>query len=670
MTRDSGDFGFQYGTEYIRFTNCTINTANANFVFGDTTNDKTLVFENTDVILTGTRTNALFSFLVAKNVNITFDGNSSIVGNPGTWYTVKDGVTLNDGAVTINFENGFTLFNGTELPTVDAANEGKIIVNAGELNYVDYLIKVFDKNGNLVTGFIDPVIVGGKDGVLDYVPNGGKIVLYADATAGTIHTFQDYSLTIDLNGHKLTFTTATNMQLGYDSSGSWKERQITFTSSNGRGTIDATKRTGNTFQARPGSVVLFENLDITIGGNLFNDGGAKSITMRNCTLTGKNFANSSGIGGGLGVTRFDERTYTFDNTELYGVTVVLNYPNVIDNLTINFMNGCILDNAYANMFQFGNGTVNAQGTKKVNISADTKFTNFNLDLVKVIGTDATVTLNVLDGETPVTDYAVWSSGEYYVIGEKTTVTGFSANLTLYSDFNLNFFGADNIVGVYYNGALLESMSYEDKTKYTLKGITPDTAADTLKFIVAVQVGEEICYMPLNYSVLKYAEKAVGDGTVVNTGTQLVSAVMNYVKAAYVYTGKAAPEFTGVAYDVAVTDPTGFAHSAISGVQLVLDTEIGVRFNLDASYNGTVKIGDATYEVVNGEIAEGVNYVVYNARAYQFANGGIAVADAETTAVYTLADYVAWAKTTEDTNLVNLVKALYEYSYLANEYKNN
>ena len=227
-----------------------------------------------------------------------------------------------------------------------------VVLSALGHNYVDdictrcdeervYPIVAYDKDGNVVKKWETTHI---EDGTLDYLSDGSKIVLNADVTAGSIHTYRDYSLTIDLNGHKLTFTNSTNMQLGYSMSGSWYERVITFTSSSGRGVIDATKRTGNAFQARPGSIVLFENLDITFGGNGFNDGGAKSITFRNCNVNGNSgryIANTDGLGSH---TEGVERIYTFDSTTVNGIGIFYNSLNMIDVISVNLLNGSVIDN--------------------------------------------------------------------------------------------------------------------------------------------------------------------------------------------------------------------------------------------------------------------------------------------------------------------------------------
>ena len=265
-------------------------------------------------------------------------------------------------------------------------------------------------------------------------------------------------------------------------------------------------------------------------------------------------------------------------------------------------------------------------------------------------------------------------GYSYYVGKITVNSGdFQANLTLHSDFNLNFHAnKDTILAVYYNGTALELVDYGGMAVYSIKDIRPDTAAEALEFVVWVKQGEVIYKVPLTYSVLKYAEAVVGDGTVVNTGTKLVSAVMNYVKAAYEYVGKTAPEFEGVTYTApTVTTPDSFSHLAIKGVQLSLDTEIGVRFNLNSAYTGALTVDGATYQIVGGKLdGTNVDYVVANVRAYEFADKGIEVSDTSDSAVYTLAHYVTYAKGENNANLEALVTALYEYSYYANEYKNN
>jgi hypothetical protein len=242
-----------------------------------------------------------------------------------------------------------------------------------------------------------------------------------------------------------------------------------------------------------------------------------------------------------------------------------------------------------------------------------------------------------------------------------------ANLTLYTDFQLNFFANRDIIkGITLNGENLEATEFEGDDKYTIKNITPDVAAENLQFYVYVLDGGKEYILPLTYSILKYSEQIMKTSDA--DAKALVSAAMAYVKAAYVFTEKAAPEFTGVEITAAENNESAVTNltSAIKGAQLNLDSGFKLRFNLKSEYSGPLVVNGATYTVNNGKVGE-LAYVEVNLRAYQLVNP-VTVSDGKTTATYGIANYAKSSVVTADANLKALADALYTYATYANAYK--
>lgn len=405
LTKDR-DFVYGAGGDLVKFTNCTFNSQNGNpFKFSYTTAAGGLtgkfIFENTDLNFASSPTNYLFYFNETKwgnsSFDIFFDKDSSINGIECMLCHFNEGSEDNTAQVfnnqhTVTFEEGFT-YNGSnkveDLPTQYSikhfgSSESELcraddaIMKYSNIASVEppvdpdppvdpnppvdpdppvgpnppeepdpelpeFPIIAYDKDGEIVKKWTTNHI---SDGIIDYVPSGGTIKLFANATFGNIHTKEGWSLTFDLNGFKFTSVQTANNQLGYAMSASWNERVVKFISSAPeRGTIDATKNTINLLQARPGSIVLFENLNIYLGGNMFNDGGAKSITFKDCYVetTGGVIAGSSGLGtGASGV----DRHFVFDNTVTKNLSfVTLSHKDQLDYVYITMMNGSVIDNS-------------------------------------------------------------------------------------------------------------------------------------------------------------------------------------------------------------------------------------------------------------------------------------------------------------------------------------
>ena len=257
-----------------------------------------------------------------------------------------------------------------------------------------------------------------------------------------------------------------------------------------------------------------------------------------------------------------------------------------------------------------------------------------------------------------------------VAGEKPILAqgDFTANLTLYTNFNLNFFAnAEVIKGLYANGVQIESVIKAGKTAYVLE-VPVDEAADNIALTVVILVDGETYLYNLNYSIVTYANQIM-EGEYSEASKLLVSAAINYVQQAYWYTEKGyvdfiyADNFMPVENNADAIETIG---NAISGVQLDLATGYKLRFNLNSAYTGTLTVGDATYEVVQGKVGE-LAYVEANLRAYELA-GDVVITDATGNYTYSLANYAKSDVVVNDYNLSELANALYTFASYAAAYK--
>ncbi len=541
--------------------------------------------------------------------------------------------------------------------------------------------------------------------------NGSTIKLYDDITYGVLSTFSDYALTFDLNGHTMTAATNINIELGRGQEGSpadgiswlWApNRVIRFISSNGRGKLVSTNTQWGAFQARPGTQVYFENLDITIDRYLFNDGGAQLFSLKNCSLHslyGKWISSCSGVDGGADTV---ERHIIIDNSVLKNCGLAELYMNVADaNFTYTIMNGSVIDNSLP-MVKIINdgGAPSAATTRKFNIDVDTKFTNGSVDNLVSIGTTAAqyhaVNVNwfgsIDDFTNPGTaldtaGYAAYAGGKlnidtlyedvtYYCFRERPAIgNALQANLTLKTNFNLNFYADPAVIkGIYLGGNLLEATEWDGLDKYTVP-FAAHEAANNLTFTVVANLGGEDYTLTLNYSVLAYANQLMAQ-TQSESEKALIKSVIAYVKEAYAYaalsdsTVVAPAELVAFDSDVeaAENNATPYTHltSAILGAQLKLDSAVKLVLNLDDSFSGTVRVNGVAYVVENGALADGSESIFFELRAKELYNTPIVIATDSESAEFTLAGY-AKRDAVAQSSAKALVDALYTYTYYANAF---
>ena len=285
-------------------------------------------------------------------------------------------------------------------------------------------------------------------------------------------------------------------------------------------------------------------------------------------------------------------------------------------------------------------------------------TGSGTDSFRVIVADGQVMMQTegIEGYAYLADRAPLASGELTV------------NLTLYSDFTLNFFAdPDRVKSILLSGVELVGSKYGDSMKYAVSGITPDTAAEDLSFTVVIEKDGVTYTVPLAYSVLTYAS-AVMKADVSDGAKQMVSAAMDYVKAAYSYVGNDPFTFEGCEYAKVENDATEVTDitDAIVGVRFALDTSFKLRFRIAEGYEGPLYVNDYSYYVIDGKIGA-VDYVEVELRAYQLPSSVI-ISDGDETVLFGLANYANSASVEENTELKALVDALYTFGVYARSYR--
>lgn len=254
-----------------------------------------------------------------------------------------------------------------------------------------------------------------------------------------------------------------------------------------------------------------------------------------------------------------------------------------------------------------------------------------------------------------------------VADKKTSIgSALQSNLTLYTNFELNFFADPSVVKeLYLGGERLVGEAVGNKIKYTIP-VSADMAAEALELVIIVTADGNTYAYAAEYSVIKYAEQIIASDYS-DASKQLISAAMDYVQAAYAYAGKTAPQFEGVEYDsyTAEADKPEMTE-AIKSAQLDLDSGFKLRFNITAGYTGTVVVDGVSYEVVDGAY-NGITYFEVDMRAYALFNTAVEITADGVTGAYSLANYVVFANGVGGT-LSDLANALYTYAAYANAYK--
>lgn len=310
---------------------------------------------------------------------------------------------------------------------------------------------------------------------------------------------------------------------------------------------------------------------------------------------------------------------------------------------------------------------------------------------------------------------VWLAGElpeapattdkYFYTGITTVVAGesydfklssapadfiVSMNMSLQSDFNVNFYvptTATGIASFIVNGeevAVADAIIYNDSYyKLSITNIAPALSSGKFTLVIVFENGETLT---IAYSIAQYAKKVITTTTSEESKKLMVN-LLKYMEYAHVYAGtnnSVAYEEIGAVLDTyysyagaAVVErekaDTSAVSDAIESAQLYLDSALNFRFNLKAGYTGTVtfKSGDSVVlelNVVDGKHGENgeLDYVDISRKAYDMLDG-ITIVTAGGEVTYTLANYYTGAVTAQG-DLTSLLNSLYAYCECAREYQ--
>ncbi|MBQ7363502.1 MAG: hypothetical protein IJW48_03510, partial [Clostridia bacterium] len=445
--------------------------------------------------------------------------------------------------------------------------------------------------------------------------DGSVIKFYDDAEISALATFYDYDLTFELNGFTVTYTNGSSLQFGkgeyanieQNISGKVLPRTIIFKNGNLNFTLAS-----SALQPRPGTELYFEKVDINTHQHLLNDGGATVVSLKDCTVKAANGANIATRAVGVADT---DAEYIIDNTKLINFAVLNVSGARAYDVTLTIKGGSVLDNRYVILRTEGDTSTGADETPMKNatvkIALDTKFIRgYDVPYVVVGGTNNTATISFyedIDGEAVGngSDYALYLAGnlaldedtnvDYYMLAARPTVgNALRVNLSLFTDFNVNFFANGGVEGILRDGTALTATTYVDgENSYDKYVITLNAheAADAVSLVVLYNDGEKTFYLPLEYSVLTYANKLVATDGVSAEAVTLAKAAVAYIKEAYYIANADVESYTLpadlAAFDSAVTP----ADAGTAELTTLTEAVASVRFELESSVNLVLTIAN-------------------------------------------------------------------------------
>ena len=220
---------------------------------------------------------------------------------------------------------------------------------------------------------------------------------------------------------------------------------------------------------------------------------------------------------------------------------------------------------------------------------------------------------------------------------------------------------------------------DGKTYYLVRIELPAAeAARAVKLVATVSIGEKIATGTFTFSIPTYAQKVITTGNEIET--TLVRDVLSYVRSAYVYFGKQdkaaianIDTIIGENYDAENTpELNGSAETPTVGLKsatLVLGATPAIRFYISGSpdsyefYVNGVKLNTVT--VTDGD---GKTYVEMDVYAYAMCDTVTYCIDGVESGSYHINSYYEYAKTLNDSELVNLVERFAKYCESAKAYK--
>lgn len=276
--------------------------------------------------------------------------------------------------------------------------------------------------------------------------------------------------------------------------------------------------------------------------------------------------------------------------------------------------------------------------------------------------------------------AVVAGGTYTFTATVIKSFGLKVNMSLHTDFNLNFF-IENIGDMTFkiDGETVQpdTTAMSGYYKVSKNDINPATAGKA----VVLEVTYGGVTVRKSISPIDYARKYLASGSTDAAANEMIINIVKYVEAAYVYVGNHANE-NALDYSrvlnlyneykdlasVAVVDRQGVDMSnvtdAISGAQLNLKESPRFRFNLKSSYTGDVVINGKTYKVTDGTF-NGKTFIEITLKAYDMLDS-LTITTAKGSATYCLANYYYY-EAVQHGALSNLLNALFAYCETASIY---
>ncbi|MBQ7363672.1 MAG: polysaccharide deacetylase family protein [Clostridia bacterium] len=596
-------------------------------------------------------------------------------------------ITKTEGLAAIVEENYYSdIAAGTKVAKEDliSARKGTYYAVVGKDEEVVYGYKITTAAGDETVYLADYNEAG--EAILTCseimsIPEGGTITFLTNleydptgstAGIGRVHNFAD-DITVDLNNY--TFTLNYRWQVGYGDCDNFIFKN---------GSIVSPEATENMFfgNAGAGSVFTFENVHFTTSAYNIFQLYTGTLIIRGGSLNAP------------GLTAINFPSQAFHSLTLDGVEVnagiLLSKVYISGTQNTYTVNNCDINVTNA-VFRIGAGTFAGATDDYVNINVtDSKIMGelfsgysgitaplFHITLSEtylsklptVIETQATLSY----GENQLLMGIVDSANEgynYLVSASRPAVgTNLQANLTLSTNFDVNFYALSDIVlGIYRDGELLESVKSGGKDIYTLN-FPAHVAADAVTLEVWVKSGDITYKLPLEYSVLTYANKLVATDGVSAEAVTLAKAAVAYIKEAYYIANANVESYTLpadlAAFESAVTPAdAGTAElttltEAVASVRFELESSVNLVLTIANDYNGTIAVNGTVYTVTAGEVVE------IPMKAKLLADD-ITVTSENNTATFTLAGYVN-STSVQGSDMEALVEALYTYAYYAKAY---
>lgn len=635
-------------------------------------------YENANDLLKNTTLSNYAKVSLTSDVGV--DGTTMLSGTYRTIAAYKtlnfylNGYTLTYSSSTtsahmFNFNSGSSAnFYGPGMIRNEAANARIFYTNTGR-----------SREGNL---YVENVDFYGESAIIDH----------RSYTA----TFKDCDFTIPKNFSALGVINRNNVETGNKS-----PKLI----------VDGCTFNMTALSATNGVISLLSNCEVTVtGGTTVKASAGYLFVLQNNSVN-----NSEGTDAAANSYNWDISAMraivgdvNYSGLGLYKVTVANSEKTQPSDSNIYYGEGFMTD---ANKSDMINQQLADSNLKFVHLDATNYVLSTSYATVKWTHNGNTVTTYWADGTVPETpsDFSastgkilifnaatVTAGSTYNLTGSEIDSFGLKINMSLQSDFNLNFY-VEKKDGMSFmiNGeeigdgdikiVEIGGVSYY---KIAVKGISPATAGQAVTITVTYG-GNTITKSVTAIQYLSAAIEAEDEGS---DARRMLVNIVKYIEAAYVYSGNnvsRSTEYNAVknlystykaeatysVVDRADADSAA-VREAITGGQFWLGDTTEFRFNIRSGYSGSITFtydglsADGTYEKKTMYIANanGIEYISIPMKAYYMLND-ITITTDNGTCTYSLANYYHGEATRLD-SLTALLNALYSYCETAQIYQNN